>query len=110
MARRRAADPALGATDLAEELVRRGMPFRSAHEVIGRLVRRAEERKVTLRDLTADGPARASTRALSAEVMEALDPRRAVAARVLPGGPAPDMVLAEVARLEEELRALGYEP
>ena len=40
-ARMRAAadDPALGATDLAEELVRGGMPFRSAHEVVGRLVR-----------------------------------------------------------------------
>ena len=37
--REAAADPALGATDLAEELVRRGMPFRSAHEVIGGLVR-----------------------------------------------------------------------
>ncbi|HVT07397.1 MAG TPA: argininosuccinate lyase [Polyangia bacterium] len=104
-----AADPALGATDLAEELVRRGMPFRTAHEVIGRLVRRAEERKVTLRDLKTDD-LRGVDPALSPEVMAALDPRRAVAARVLPGGPAPDMVLAEVARLEEELRALGYEP
>lgn len=104
-----AADPALGATDLAEELVRRGMPFRTAHEVIGRLVRRAEERKVTLRELKPDD-LRDVDPALSAEVMEALDPRRAVGARVLPGGPAPDMVLAEVARLEEELRALGYEP
>ena len=59
-ARMRAAadDPALGATDLAEELVRGGMPFRSAHEVVGRLVRHAEEKKVSLRDLSARGPAR----------------------------------------------------
>jgi argininosuccinate lyase len=104
-----AADPALGATDLAEELVRRGMPFRSAHEVIGRLVRRAEERKQSLREL---GPEelRAVDAALSPEVMGALDPQRAVAARALPGGPAPEMVLAEVARLESELRALGLAP
>ena len=56
VARMRAAadDPALGATDLAEELVRGGMPFRSAHEVVGRLVRHAEEKKVSLRDLSAD--------------------------------------------------------
>ena len=103
------ADPALGATDLAEELVRRGMPFRSAHEVIGRLVRRAEERRVTLRELGADD-LRAVDPALTAEVMQALDPHRAVSARTLPGGPAPDMVLAEVALLEAELRGLGLEP
>ena len=39
-----AADDALiGATDLADHLTRRGMPFRQAHEVVGRIVRRAEE-------------------------------------------------------------------
>jgi argininosuccinate lyase len=104
-----AADPALGATDLAEELVRRGMPFRSAHEVIGRLVRRAEEKQVTLRDLGAED-LRAIDAALSPEVMQALDAGRAVAARALPGGPAPAMVEREVARLEAELTALGLEP
>jgi len=104
-----AADPALGATDLAEELVRRGMPFRSAHEVIGRLVRRAEERKRTLHELGPDD-LRAVDAALSPDVMRALDPHRAVAARALPGGPAPEMVLAEVARLESELRAIGLDP
>jgi argininosuccinate lyase len=104
-----AADPALGATDLAEELVRRGMPFRSAHEVIGRLVRRAEEKQVTLRDLGAED-LRAIDAALSPEVMQALDAARAVAARALPGGPAPAMVEREVARLEAELTALGLRP
>ncbi len=111
VARMRAAadDPALGATDLAEELVRRGMPFRSAHEAIGRLVRRAEEKQVTLRELGAED-LREIDAALSPEVMQALDPGRAVAARGLPGGPAPAMVLIEVARLEAELAALGLEP
>ena len=47
--------------------------------------------------------------ALSPDVMHALDPHRAVAARLLPGGPAPEMVLAEVARLESDLRALGLD-
>jgi argininosuccinate lyase len=104
-----AADPALGATDLAEELVRRGMPFRSAHEVIGRLVRRAEETQVPLHQLGA-ADLRSVDAALSAEVMQALDAARAVAARALPGGPAPAMVEREVARLEAELRTLGFEP
>jgi argininosuccinate lyase len=111
VARMRAAagDPALGATDLAEELVRRGMPFRSAHEVIGRLVRRAEEKQVTLRELDSED-LRGIDAALSPAVMEALDAARAVAARALPGGPAPEMVEREVARLEAELATLGLEP
>src|SRR5205085_415196 len=37
-----AADPFIGATDLADHLTRRGLPFRQAHEVVGRLVRAAE--------------------------------------------------------------------
>src|SRR5579862_1520091 len=104
-----AADPALGATDLAEELVRRGMPFRSAHEVIGSLVRTAEQKRVPLHQLDA-ADLRAVDRALTPEVMQALDAARAVAARALPGGPAPAMVEREVARLESELRTLGLEP
>ena len=110
-ARMRAAadDPALGATDLAEELVRGGMAFRSAHEVVGRLVRHAEEKKVSLRDLSADDLRRVDA-ALSPKILQALDPARAVAARSLIGGPAPAAVEQELARLEAELRALGLQP
>lgn len=43
--------PQLLATDLADYLVLRGVPFRSSHEVVGRLVRRAEDRGVPLSDL-----------------------------------------------------------
>src|SRR4051794_26068106 len=102
-------DPALGATDLAEELVRGGMPFRSAHEVVGRLVRHAEEKRVSLRDLSADD-LRAVDPALTPQILQALDPARAVAARSLVGGPAPAAVERELARLEAELRAAGHEP
>ena len=103
-----AQDPALGATDLAEELVRGGMPFREAHEIVGRLVRRAEEKKITLRALdiadlkTVDGR-------LTTAVLRALDPSAAVAARTVVGGPAPAAVRREVARLGDELTALGFE-
>jgi argininosuccinate lyase len=103
-----AGDPALGATDLAEELVRGGMPFRTAHEVVGRLVRRAEEKQVSLRDLTPDDLA-AVHDDLGPDDLEAIDPNRAVAARTIPGGPAPESVERELTRLEAELRALGFE-
>jgi argininosuccinate lyase len=103
-----AGDPALGATDLAEHLVRGGLPFRRAHEIVGALVRHAETRGLTLRevpaaDLTAIAPE------LTPAALAALDPARAVAARTLPGGPAPAQVLSEVERLESELRGLGFE-
>jgi argininosuccinate lyase len=103
-----AADPALGATDLAEHLVRGGLPFRRAHEIVGALVRHAETRGVTLRQVPAgDLPSIAPE--LTMDALAALDPARAVAARTLPGGPAPSQVLLEVERLEGELRALGFE-
>ena len=42
------------ATDIADELVRRGVPFREAHGAVGRLLRAADEAKTTLKDLPAD--------------------------------------------------------
>jgi argininosuccinate lyase len=107
-----AADPALGATDLAEELVRRGTPFRRAHEIVGTLVRHAEGKGVTLRQIpAAEMPAIAPELAPDqrGDVLDALDPRRAVEARTIIGGPAPSQVLKEVERLEGELRGLGFE-
>jgi argininosuccinate lyase len=103
-----AADPALGATDLAEELVRAGMPFRTAHEVVGRLVRRAEDKQVSLPDLDA-ADLLAVDESLAPQVLAALDPDRAVAARTILGGPAPAAVERELLRLEAELRGLGFD-
>jgi argininosuccinate lyase len=103
-----AEDPALGATDLAEELVRGGMPFRTAHEIVGKLVKRAEERRVSLRALGAADLAEIDAK-LTPKVLEALDPSRAVAARTIVGGPAPEGVLRELSALETELRGLGFE-
>lgn len=103
-----AQDPALGATDLAEELVRGGTPFREAHEIVGRLVRKSEERGVSLRELGAAELAAVDPR-LTATVMKALEPARAVAARTVVGGPAPEAVTREVTRLAAELTALGFE-
>jgi len=102
-----AQDPALGATDLAEELVRRGLPFREAHELVGRLVRRAEELSTSLRGLGAAELAAVDAR-LDPSVLAALDPSKAVAARTAVGGPAPARVLREVERLETELAELGF--
>jgi argininosuccinate lyase len=103
-----AQDPALGATDLAEELVRAGIPFREGHEIVGRLVRHAEEKHVSLRQLTVDDLKSIDAR-LSEKTLESLEPARAVAARTVVGGPAPASVRREVARLSAELMRLGFD-
>ena len=68
------------ATDLAEELVRRGVAFREAHEVVGTLVRTAEERGVDLDGLGAEELAAAHP-ALDGSVTALLDARAAVERR-----------------------------
>jgi len=52
-AMQRALDPQMLATDLADHLVRRGVPFRTAHEAVGRVVKYAEGSGVPLSDLSA---------------------------------------------------------
>ena len=49
---RAASDPALLATDLAELLVREGVPFREAHEIVGRVVRHAQDAGISLREFS----------------------------------------------------------
>jgi argininosuccinate lyase len=85
------------------------MPFRTAHEIVGKLVRRAEEKNVSLRALTAADLAGIDAK-LTPAVLDSLDPARAVGARTVTGGPSPTGVRRELAALEAELRALGLEP
>jgi argininosuccinate lyase len=100
-------DPALGATDLAEELVRGGMPFRSAHEVVGRLVRHAEEKKISLRDLVRGRSARGRCGAVAENLAGARSGarrRRAIARSAVPLRPRSSRSWRA---LEAELRAAG---
>jgi argininosuccinate lyase len=83
------------ATDLAEELVRRGVPFREAHEVVGEVVRLAESRGVDLDGLDADELAAAHP-ALDATVADLLDPRAAVDRRNGVNGTATSSVTAQL--------------
>ena len=84
------------ATDLAEELARRGVPFREAHEVAGHLVRVAEERGGDLDVLTGDDLAAAHD-ALDAAVADLLDVRQAVERRASSLGTATSSVEAQLA-------------
>ncbi len=99
-AMRRAAEAeALYATDLAEELVRAGVPFRQAHRRVGELLKRLDSEGRSLRGLGAEEwrdfglPEGASL----------LDPDRSVRARSMPGGPSPASVLEQAQAIEATL-------
>ncbi|MDQ3366998.1 MAG: argininosuccinate lyase [Myxococcota bacterium] len=92
----------LVATELADYLVTKGVPFREAHDVAGALVRTASARGVELAALTID-ELRAAHPAFDPDVASWLDPERAVDRRDLPGGPARNRVLAELELLDREL-------
>jgi argininosuccinate lyase len=92
----------LVATELADYLVSKQIPFREAHDIAGHLVRVADERGVELAALDL-ATLRAAHPGFDADVAEWLDPNRAVDRRDLPGGPARERVLAEIARIAAEL-------
>ncbi|MGN6104744.1 MAG: argininosuccinate lyase, partial [Kofleriaceae bacterium] len=88
----------LVATELADYLVTRGVPFREAHDIAGHLVRVASGRGVELAQLSLD-ELRAAHPAFEADVASWLDPERAVDRRDVPGGPARTQVIAELDRV-----------
>lgn len=91
--------PELYATDLAEGLLRTGVPFREAHRRTGELLRRLEGEGRTLRDLAEEEWAGFGLPGGGA----LLDPDRSVRARSMPGGPSPESVSAQISRIEEAL-------
>lgn len=88
---RAALDESMLATDLADYLTRKGMPFREAHAVVGRLARQAAERRVGLSQL-APAEFRAASPLFEADMSAAFDFAQALARRDVPGGTAPDAV------------------
>lgn len=94
------------ATDLADYLVQKGIPFREAHHIVGGLVREAEVRGVQLGDLETSVLVQGHDSLGLPEAREALDPRRAVERRSLLGGPARERVAAEIAFCRARLQAV----
>ena len=100
------------ATDLAEWMVRQGVPFREAHEASGACVRLAEARGVDLIDLTDEELAKADPR-LTPAVREVLTIDGAVASRATKGGTAAVCVNEQRARVDKrsaQLRAWAETP
>lgn len=92
------------ATELADYLVTQGVPFREAHEVVGKTVAHCIEAKIGLEALSLE-ELQGFHPAFQAEVKTWLDPEAAVERRDVPGGPAKARVMAEIQRAKAELKA-----
>ena len=90
------------ATDLADYLVRKGLPFRDAHEAVARAVREAEEQGVDLAALPLS-KLRSFSRQIGPDVKRVLTPEGSIAARNHIGGTAPAQVKAAAVRARKRL-------
>ena len=91
------------ATDLADYLVKKGLPFRDAHEAVGHAVKAAEAKGVDLSQLTLD-ELRAFCPQVENDVFSVLTVAGSLASRNHIGGTAPDQVRAACARARGRLR------
>jgi argininosuccinate lyase len=91
------------ATDLADYLVEKGVPFRNAHEIVARAVREAEARGCDLAQLPL-GTLRRFSERIGADVLARLTPEGSVARRDHVGGTAPARVKAAAARARRRIR------
>ncbi|UYN84508.1 MAG: argininosuccinate lyase [Microcella sp.] len=93
------------ATDVADWLVRQGVPFREAHEISGALVAHCEQRGLELHE-PSDADYAAIDARLTAGVRDVLTVEGSIASRAGAGGTAPAAVAAQRAHLTERLAAL----
>ncbi len=94
----------LAATDLADYLVRKGITFREAHEIVGKMVLFAIDQGKELHDLTL-AEMKDFSRKISKDVLRWLDPALTVNRRNIPGGTSPEMVKKSLKSAKEELKA-----
>jgi argininosuccinate lyase len=92
-------DPQLLATDLAEYLVGKGVPFREAHAIVGRLA--ASGKRL---NALSDEEFRAASNAFGEDVREVFDVRRALRRRSATGSPSPENIERQIARWRQLLQ------
>lgn len=97
-----ASDPALLATDVAERLVLKGVPFREAYDLVGKLVARAGELGVPLNRVPPNESGKISSQ-LGDDIADVFNVRSSLKKRTAPGAPSPDNVSERIAYWEREL-------
>jgi argininosuccinate lyase len=101
-----AQDPALVATELADYLVAQGVPFRESHEIVGRVLRAAEQEGKSIREMPLARLKQFSP-AFADKIETALAVDSALARRAVPGGTAPAAVRTELKDFRARLAKLG---
>ena len=104
-----AANPALLATEAADYLVKKGIPFRQAHDLVGKLLREAERQAKPWTQLSLEEFRRISP-AFDADVVDALQLAAALQSKNVPGGTAENSVRAAISQLEQKLKSLENKP
>ena len=97
------------ATDLADYLVRHGVPFRSAHDIVGKIVREAADRKVDLHELPLE-VLRSFCDVIGPDVYDSLTLEGALNARNHTGGTAPAQVRRQVDMWQKLFEARRADP
>lgn len=95
-------DPNLLATDLAEYLVKKGMPFRKAHETVGKIVAEAMAKRTHLQAVPVARFKRYSA-LFDSDVAKVFDVRRSLSARRGVGAPSPENIKAQIRHWRKEL-------
>ncbi|OLB35362.1 MAG: argininosuccinate lyase [Acidobacteria bacterium 13_2_20CM_57_17] len=97
-----ASNPALLATEAADYLVRKGVPFRQAHDIVGKVLREAEKQNISWTALPLESLKRLSP-AFEADFSKGLSLNAALSSKKVPGGTAPESVADAIANLERRL-------
>ncbi len=95
------------ATDLADFLAASGMPFRQAHEIVGKVVRACQARDMVLEDLT-EATLKEIAPEVPASALEVLSPEGSVRRRNSLGGPAPEAMKIQIAHARRLLEESGF--
>ncbi|WP_208560232.1 argininosuccinate lyase [Marinilactibacillus kalidii] len=93
----------INATDCADYLTKKGVPFREAYEVIGSLVKTCVEEGITLEEVSLE-TYQSLHPSFEIDIYEAIDLDQCVMKRMIEGGPAPEAVKKQIIRLKEQLK------
>jgi argininosuccinate lyase len=102
-------DPLLLATEAADYLVRKGLPFRQAHDVVGKILREAEKQNVPWNSLPLETLKKISAK-FEADFAGSLSLEAALASKKVPGGTSPESVRAAISDFQKRIEKLRNKP